>query len=453
MSGDVRNKVILKDDAVYDQAKRAESVLDYVLRDEIDAVSGNASPTIDVKSAKKAAPIIHRDTGRTASRILFVTSDSAVLTSGSAVQNEYLALSNHLDEVHILVLLPRKGNEKSVRVGDRVWVYSVFAPHWWQLPFRAREVAGELLVFNGSIRPDIVVGKDPYEAGVAALWIGRAFKRPVQIHVPDDFTEPAFRERTAGNKWRQRLARYVLKRVSSVRAQTDAIKGMLAKRFKKVKDLEVLPRFFNFTGYLTATPVFDVHNIYRDFIFVAVTFGPFTSDSHLHDIFTALNRSLHNPRIGLVVVGDGPAEHLFRQKVKLLGIERNVVFLKRVEDPVSLLKTADLLVETGTSLESEANVMRAAAAGLPILATETDLRRDLFKDGESAFLCPPGDTISMAQKFTKFLNTPALRKQFSLSSTQIARDRLIEDPEAYYRAYCDSIEVVLEEKGSQRSGS
>lgn len=445
MSRDAADKIVLKDDAIYDQSKRAESVLDYVLRDELKAASGDAEvPTVDVETAKRATPIIDGETGRTASRILFVTSDSAVLSSGSAVQSEYLALSDHLDEVHVLVLIPRKGAGKSVRVGERVWVYSVFAPHWWQLPFRARSAAYDALVFHGSVRPDIVVGKDPYEAGLAALLIGRAFERPVQVHVPDDFTEAAFRERAAGNKWRKRIAKYVLKRVPSVRARTDAIKGMLQKRFKNIADLEVLPRFFNFSGFLAATPSIDVHDTYRDYIFIAVAFGPLTADSYIHDVFTALNRPLHNPRIGLIVVGEGPAEHLFQEKVKLLGIERNVVFLKSAPDPISLLKTADLLVEAGTTRASEANVMRAAAAGLPVLAIETEVRKDLFEDGHSAFLCPAKDIPCITQKFTKFLNTPALRKQFSLNGTQIARDRLIEDPNAYYRAYRDSIEVVLE---------
>lgn len=444
----ISDKVELTEDDLYDQSRRAQRVLDYVLYG--DAKNDDTSG-VDVRAARSAPPVAARDSGREASRVLFVTRDEAALSANSAVQREYAELTGYFDEVHVFVLIPRKGEGKTVRVTDRMWVYPVRSGYWWTLPFAAKRHAAEALVFHGSVRPDVIVGTDPYEAGLAALLIGRACDRPVQIHVPEDFTDDAFRKRDPDNGWRRRIARYVLKRVTSVRAKTEAIKTMLQQRFKKIGDIEVLPRFYNFTGYRDAVPAFDVHDKFRDFVFVALTFGELTADSRIHDVFAALNRVLHNPRIGLVVVGDGPAEAIFKEKVKLLGIERNVVFLKTAEDPVSLVKTADLLIETGTSVESEEYVMRAAAAGLPMLAVETALRKDLFRDGHSAFLCPPGDVPCLSQKFTKFLNSPALRKQFSLEGAAVARDRLIEDPAAYYRAFGDSIEVVVSGAASEQA--
>lgn len=428
----------------YDQSRRAQQVLDYVLKDEVAAASGASTDLgVPVDAALHEAPVAEIDSMRATSRVLFVTGDAAALTSGSTLQESYRALARVFDEVHVLVLIPRKGTTKSTRIDQRAWTYAVYSPHWWKLPFAARSAAREFLTFHETVRPDIIVGAEPYEAGVAALWIGRAFDRPVQIHVPDDFTAEAFRDRSPHNKWRVRMARYVLKRVASVRTKTDAIKQSLAARFKRLDDIEVLPRFYNFTGYLTAQPTADIHDTYRDFVFIILAFGPLTADSHLHETFTALNRVLHNPRIGLVVVGDGPARELFDEKVKLLGIERNVVFLKTLEDPISYVKTADLVFLTGTDRASEEHAMRAAAAGTPLIAATTDLLEDLFNDGESAFLCPQGDPTCFAQKFTKLLNMPALRKQFARNSQQVTRDRLIEDPNSYYRAYRDSIEVVL----------
>lgn len=436
-----QRNVLFNGEEMYDQSHRAGKVLEHVL--DKDAESQEAQEEVDIAVERSARPIIDQTTNRTASRILFVTSDISVLTSESELQNEYISLSGYFDEVHVLVLVNRKGKNDSIRCSDRTWVYSVYDTHWWRIPFSARKVASERLVFNENIRPDVVVGADPYEAGLSALKIAQTFNRPLQIHVPDDFTQSAFLDLNAHNVWRRRIAKYVLKRTKSVRAKTYAVKEMLHKNFKRIIDLEVLPKFYNFSGYLSAQPSFDLHDTYKDYVFIILTFGPLTADSYLHDVFASLHQTLHNPRIGLIVIGDGPAKDLFKEKVAILGIEQNVIFKSSTDDLISHYKTADVLVEVGTTRESEEHIMRSAAAGLPIIAVETELRNDLFKDGHSAFLCAKEEVQCIGQRLTKFLNSPALRKQFARQGEQITRDRLIENPESYYRAYRDTIEVIL----------
>lgn len=440
----VNNSVVFKNDELYDQSQRAESVLDLILQEGVADDRRGAAGEVAVATERAARPVIDRDTGRTTSRVLFVTSDTDALIEDSAAQREYLALADYFDEIHVLVLVSHRGEQKTLRTADNVWTYSVHHKRWWRLPFVARDAAANQLVFNGGFRPDIVVGVDPYEAGLAALRIAKRYARPLQIHVKENFMKRSFLAVDRRNKWRRRIARYVLARTSSVRAATFAIQHMLEEEVGDIADLTTLPKFYNFTGYIENPPSFDIHDIYKGYVFIILAFGPLTADSYLHDTFTALHRTLHNPRIGLVVIGDGPAKKLFTEKAQLLGIERNVAFLPRVDDLLSYVKTADLLIATGTDKESETAVLRAAAGGLPIVAYETDVRNDLFEDGVSAFLCPPGDTVCMTEKFTQFLNSPAYRKEFARNSVQVAKDRLIENPEQYHRAYRDSIEVILE---------
>jgi glycosyltransferase involved in cell wall biosynthesis len=89
---------------------------------------------------------------------------------------------------------------------------------------------------------------------------------------------------------------------------------------------------------------------------------------------------------------------------------------------------------------SDEIVIKAAAAGLPIIAAKTELRNDLFVDGESAFLCNKDDTVEFSQKLVKFLNGNTLRTQFSENAREIVKTRLHEDPNAYKLAYRDAIE-------------
>lgn len=432
----------------FDPSKRAEAVLDRILQTDVDVGDNVESPVLEeeqvpVSEAVHGEKIINQDTGRKRARVLFVTTNEDVLVPNSSIRNLYLKLAEQFSEVHVLCLISRQGQDSMNRASDNVWFYQVRAKNWWSLPWKAKSAAIEALTWGGVPRPDVVVGIDPFEAGLAAKIISEKFKRPWQLHLHTNPFEPNFITQSNDSNWRLRIAKYLLKRVKSVRTNTSLLKELISKKYKKILDIAVLPRFYNFTGLLNAVPTFDLHERYPDFAFTMVAFGPLTADSHLHSLFSTLNRLLHNMRIGLVVVGDGPAKELFTEKIKLLGIEKSVVFLKEEEDLPSLLKTADLLVEMSTGEDGEVRVLQAAAAGLPAVALATDLRRDLFKDGESAFLCEPEDTFCVSQKVSKFINVTALRSQLSDNALMVAKDRLHEDPNAHYRALAATIESVL----------
>lgn len=439
-----KEKLTLTDEQVWDQSSRAEAVLEHILKAEASKdLAGQDSERMTVAEAIRARPVLDRDTGRDRARVLFVTTDEQALVPDSALRRDYAELAKQFDEVHVFCLVPRSGQETFDRAGDNLWFYQIRAKHWWQLPSAAKAAAKEALVWNKVVRPDVIVGIDPFEAGLAAHLIAKSFARPLQLHIhTDPFTED-YLKAALDNNWRRRIARYLLRRVKSVRTATASLQAAIEKRYRRLYDVATLPRFYNFTGLLTAAPAFDLHQRYPDMVFIILAFGPLTADSYLHDLFSALNRLLRNPRIGLVVVGDGPAGALFEEKVKLLGIERNVVFKKEPEDLASYLKTANLLVEMSTAEDGEVRVLQAAAAGLPAVMYATDLRRDLFKDGESGFIVEPGDLSGVYQKTSKFINGASLRSQFSENASNIARDRLREDPAAHYQAIALTIESVL----------
>lgn len=445
MSQNINGEEIQFEDdlTAYDPARRAGAVLSHVLREGENTRQQTPDESIAVEEAISGRTVIDRDTGRTMSRVLFVTSNQSVLVKNSSAQNEFLSLAGVFDEIHVMVLLDRKGKNSHQRLADNVWTYSVFAKHWWQLPFKASTYAEDILVFNGAVRPDVVVATDPYIAGLGAYWIAGAFTRPVQIQVHEDFTTEAFKT-TKRASWKRRIATYLLKRVNSVRTATDNLNAYIKKRFKKIVDVRTLPHFYNLSGFKNSQPAFDIHEKYQDFVFTILAFAPITADSYLQNIFSALRPVLLNPRIGLIVVGTGPAKELYQEKVKLLGIDKNVVFLPRIDDEVSYFKSADLLFEMDTGKDSEERVLKAAAAGLPIVAATTEVREDLFKDGESAFLCLKDDVYCFGQKTNKFLNQGSLRIQFAKTAAEIVDTRVNEDPVSYYRAYRDSIEVIIQ---------
>jgi glycosyltransferase involved in cell wall biosynthesis len=421
-----------------DVSARANAVLAHVLKEEAEEVAD--SHAVSVADALAERPVIDLSSGRTKSRVLFVTTNEAALTPGTARSEWYAMLAPWFDEVHIMVLLPRAGTDVETRVHDNVWTYQVHEPNPDQLVAAALDTAERHLVFNDLVRPDVVVGVDVGVAGWAAYQIASAVQRPFQLHVQTDLTNP---DRELTSRRERRQARQLLKRASSVRVATEQLRHYLEDTYTNLTDVAVLPQYYGFTGFRDATPAFDVHERYPGYALWLLATGPLTADSHLHETFTAVHAALLNQRIGLIVLGDGPALSLFRDKARLLGIEEHVIFTHDEDNLISYMKTADLLVCTDTSPDSEVTVLRAASAGLPMALYETNLRTDLFKDGVSALLSPAGNSLDLSKKIGTFINMSTLRRQLSTNSQAVAAARIHEDVSQYQQAVRDTIESVI----------
>lgn len=428
----------------FDPSKRAEALLDSVLGGDLsDAVIEKKLKSIAIEDAKRGSKVVHHDSGRTKSRVLFVTEQKEYLEADSTAQNKLRLQALLFDEVHVLVLTDSVKHQTTIRIADNAWVYKTGHPHWWGKSNQAVQFVADELMFANSFRPDIVVALDPLWSGLVALAIAREFDRRLQVHVTEDYFSASYQTKTEYYRWHRRLLKYILKRADSICVSTEKLKTSLSDKVKKLPPRKVLPHFHNFTGLMKAQPVSNFHDIYKQFVFIMVAFLPLKADSPLQDVFTAFHEILRNPRIGLIVVGEGPARALYEEKAELLGIKKNVVFLSHCADMASCLKTADILVQTDVSKESEDIVLQAAAAGLPLLMYETELRLDLFKDGESATLCTPGDTFSLTKEMSNFLNNPALRVQYAEAAQYMVSTRLHEDETSYYQAYRDIIELGI----------
>lgn len=437
------------EDPAFLQSEKAQAALETIL-DETSAeeIITRELSTTSIESERAGQQLVKRTSERAKSRVLFLTKDPTYLEKESMDAKTLISLAPLFDEVHVMVLLPLGGKEDAKRWKDNMWVYRVRARYAKQIPRRAVQAAEEQLSFADGFRPDVIVALDPFESGRAAYQISKKFNRPYQVHVEEDFFTDRFKKARKRNKWRVRIAKSNLAHAYAVRTSTTKIAEVLKKQIKNIRDVRVLPQFYNFRSFLDAKPSFNVHERYKDFIYTALAFGPLTADSHLHYTFSALYQTLHNPRIGLIVIGTGPAKKLFEEKVELLGIEKNVIFLAEATDLVSFLKTADVLVQTDTSRESEEIVLKAAAAGLPTVMYATDLRSDLFKDGDSASICEAGDVHAIEEGFKTILNNLALRTQYRNNARNVVETRLVEDEETYFLALRDSIEMTLNTKDS-----
>lgn len=432
-----------RDDFGYDQSATAEVFLDKILNDTSEKTIEQRQSEVGVEEELRRERLIEEASSRTRSRVLFITQKKDVLEKDSLAQRNYTNLQLVFDEVHIMVIGYSQSKHQTVRIAPKVWAYPTYIKYPLFLERTAAKAAKNNFLFAEGFRPDIIVATDPFESGVAGLRISQKFDRVFQVHIFEDFLTQAFLDAHESNKKRLRLAKKTLSAIQSVRVVSESLKKKLAATYTNVTDIAVLPRFYNIHEITKAISVTEKKRILPQFAFVVLYIGALNANSTLFRVMDAARRLLQTPSIGLLVVGDGPRKEEFIQRAKILQIDQQVVFKQPEGANIEYMQGADVLLLSDTDTDSEEIVIKAAAAGLPMVLARTPLRDDLFTSDQDAFLCDPDDTIDFSQKLTKFINTNSLRVQFAENARDVVLTRIEESPEMYQIAYRDSVESVL----------
>ncbi|MGB9826896.1 MAG: glycosyltransferase family 4 protein [Thermosphaera sp.] len=117
----------------------------------------------------------------------------------------------------------------------------------------------------------------------------------------------------------------------------------------------------------------------------------------------------------LVIIGGGRAVELYKQMVKILGLEERVIFLgeKSHEEAIKIMKKLKIFIalrgrNPRTEMAAPLKIVEALALGIPVIATDLPSIREVVQD--AAILVPPGDYKAVAEAILNLLNEPALRQ-------------------------------------------
>jgi len=118
--------------------------------------------------------------------------------------------------------------------------------------------------------------------------------------------------------------------------------------------------------------------------------------------------------VRLQIVGDTPPEARSTERVRFLGVRRDIP---------EILQESDLFFYTpypgGGSRDLV--VMEASAAGLPCVVSETCAVWDSVWDGENGFLTPFGDVNACVQRLSQLIEDHELRKRMGREAARLAR--------------------------------
>jgi glycosyltransferase involved in cell wall biosynthesis len=130
---------------------------------------------------------------------------------------------------------------------------------------------------------------------------------------------------------------------------------------------------------------------------------------------------LNDPRLRLVIVGDGPQRDNLNRLTVELGLSRVVRFTGQQKDVAPWLKALDFFALPSYANEGVSQaVMQAMATGLPVITTPIGSSADVVKAGLTGVLVPPKDSKALAQAIRNLINNPQEAEKYGTAARTFA---------------------------------
>jgi glycosyltransferase involved in cell wall biosynthesis len=149
----------------------------------------------------------------------------------------------------------------------------------------------------------------------------------------------------------------------------------------------------------------------------------------------------------LAIVGDGPERGRLEVFAAELGIANYVRFFGEIRDPEQICPfflTARVLALPGAGGLA---IYQALTHGVPVVATHADgTELDLIAEGQTGYLCEPGDTDGLSSRIIQFLDMPDSDwLGFSANCRRLTREKL------HSRAMVEQLRAAVEYAASADS--
>jgi len=126
----------------------------------------------------------------------------------------------------------------------------------------------------------------------------------------------------------------------------------------------------------------------------------------------------------LLIAGDGESRLELESEARTLGLFDRVDFLGALpsDDMSSFFESLDVYIHSSLGETLSMSILEAAAAGLPIVASDAPGIRDLLTHEVDALLVPPSDPSALADALDR-LRDPDLRLRLGTSAREMVRHR------------------------------
>lgn len=148
------------------------------------------------------------------------------------------------------------------------------------------------------------------------------------------------------------------------------------------------------------------------------------------------------PQARLALIGSGEDEAKLKQLAAELSIASRVHFLGWRSDVPRILPACDVYVQPSLSEGLPMSILEAAAAGLPIVATNVGGIPEVLTNGENAILIAPCDELALSEAISPLLSNAAQASGLGARLRQHVNEHY--SAQAMAAAYTDLYRAILD---------
>lgn len=330
--------------------------------------------------------------------------------------------NKHLSErgVDIAVFttrLPNEGPTQEIRyTGVRIMRYPACepihnypVPRFWDAHFWQQWNA----LLNET--PDVAVSRTRFFfPSLMALWYAHKRNAPL-LHIEhgSDYAQFNGWIKTAlGKLYDWTIGCFILRCADSLVANSQASADFV-KKLSGRADCQVIYRGANIKAIEECAPDQEVTTKYQGKTIIAFI-GRLIDGKGTHDLIMALAQLQRND-IVTFIIGGGPEEARLKKMVEEYHLTNQVVFFGNLpfEQAISILKTADIVVNPSYTEGLPTSVTEAALCQKAIIATNVGGTSEVISGNEDGFLIPPKQPKLITEKLALLIENPALRTIFS----------------------------------------
>jgi glycosyltransferase involved in cell wall biosynthesis len=298
-----------------------------------------------------------------------------------------------------------------------------------------------LRTFRGlvaSYRPDMLV---TYNWGsIEAALANRIAPLCPHLHFEDGFGPDETPARQLSRRvWGRRLA---LSGRSTIVVPSKTLLDVAKScwRFRAAR-LRYIPNGIDCERYASPEPPPEppLHREDDDIVIGAIgALRPEKNFSRLLRLFAAVS---DDPRLRLVIVGDGPERQRLEALAADLDLADRIVFAGQQASPEHFLEQFDIFALTSDTEQMPYCLIEAMAAGLPVVATDVgDVKSMLPAEGQT-FTAAPDDIHALGKALRQLVDEPDLRRTLGARNRDHAHQYF--DREAMLNRYVDLFASLL----------
>ena len=143
-------------------------------------------------------------------------------------------------------------------------------------------------------------------------------------------------------------------------------------------------------------------------------------------LFDALEELVNSslPNAHLMMVGDGPDESMLKERVKTLGLERNISFFPFTDEPNYIFERLDMTVLPSLYKEGLPNVLlESMSMGVPVVSSNIGGVSEIVIEGETGTMVEPGDKSALADAIKKVWANQNNYQEMKLKARKLIADK------------------------------